>query len=62
MADFYTRLEPEIEVSENVIPIHQEILNAMIRKDITKATALLENHILETGERVERLIDGLVKK
>jgi DNA-binding FadR family transcriptional regulator len=62
MAEFYSRLEPEIEVSENVIPIHQEILNAMIRKDARKATTLLENHILETGKRVEGLVDRLSKK
>jgi GntR family transcriptional regulator, transcriptional repressor for pyruvate dehydrogenase complex len=62
IVDFFSRLEPEIEVSENVIPIHQDILNAMIRKDTRKATTLLEDHILEAGKRFEHLSGPLGKR
>jgi GntR family transcriptional repressor for pyruvate dehydrogenase complex len=59
--DFFSRLEPEIVISERVIPIHQAILNAMIGKDTKKATSLLENHILEVGKRFELLSDSPAK-
>ena len=61
IVDFFSQLKPEIEVSENVIPIHQGILDAMIRKDAEEAIALLENHILETGKRFERISGQFAK-
>jgi DNA-binding FadR family transcriptional regulator len=55
IVDFVSRLEPEIELSRTVIPMHQKILNAIIRKDNKKAITWLEKEILETAKRFERL-------
>jgi DNA-binding FadR family transcriptional regulator len=61
IVDFFSRLEPQIEVSEKVVLIHQDILNAIVKKDTRKATILLEEHILEVGKRFERLSGNLGK-
>ena len=62
IVDFVSRLEPKIEVSRNAIKMHQNILDAIIRKDKKDAITLLEKHTLESGKRFERLSAKLEKR
>ena len=57
IADFFSRVVPSFEVSKKVTIKHEEILDAIIRKDHDRATALLEEDILEVGQRFEKTID-----
>jgi len=61
VADLFSRLEPEFEVSRRVIAKHEDLLAAIINKDREKAIALLEDHILKVGNRYQQIMDQLTK-
>ncbi|MBW2340343.1 MAG: FadR family transcriptional regulator [Deltaproteobacteria bacterium] len=61
VADFFSRLEPEFDVSKRVIEKHEALLNAIIRRDRDKAMSLLEDHILKVGKRFQKIIDEVRK-
>jgi DNA-binding FadR family transcriptional regulator len=47
VADFLSRLEPDLEKSKQVVNSHEDILNAIVERKGDKAITLLENHLLE---------------
>jgi len=47
VADFISRLEPDLEKSKQVVKSHEDILNAIIRGESDEAVTLLEKHLLE---------------
>jgi DNA-binding FadR family transcriptional regulator len=47
VADFLSRLEPDLEKSKQVVKSHEDILNAIIGRKSDEAIILLENHLLE---------------
>jgi GntR family transcriptional regulator, transcriptional repressor for pyruvate dehydrogenase complex len=49
-ADFLSRREPEIDKSKHVVEAHQEIIDAIDRRDKEGAMRLLEEHLLEVGK------------
>lgn len=51
VTDFLSRLTPDFEGSERTIKEHQGILDAIKKRDLEEAPALLEKHILEVGSR-----------
>ena len=55
VADYFSRVEPEFEVSYRVIEKHENILAAVIDKDHEKAIALLEDHILKVGNLYQEI-------
>jgi len=68
--DLLTRLNPDIDASgdaigynegmlksENAVKAHEEILDAILEKNKEKACRLLEQHLLEVGERLQSLMD-----
>ena len=61
VADFFSRLEPEFEVSVKVIDKHEAILSAIILRDASKATSLLEEHIRDVGKRFHKISDYLTQ-
>jgi len=61
VADFFSRLEPEFEVSRRVIGKHEDLLAAIINRDREKAITLLEEHILKTGKRFQQIMDQLTQ-
>ena len=61
VADFFSRLEPEFEVSRRVIGKHEDLLAAIINRDLEKAITLLEEHILKTGKRFQQIMDQLTQ-
>lgn len=57
IADFFTRLPPDFEISKEVIAVHEEILDAIKEKNLDKAIVLLEKHIPEIGHRFRGMAD-----
>jgi len=49
--DFLSRLTPDFDGSKRTIREHESILDAIKKRDLEEATALLEKHILEVGSR-----------
>ena len=47
VADFLSRLEPDLERSKQVVKNHEDILNAIIRRKGDEAVISLENHLRE---------------
>lgn len=54
VADFLNRLEPSLENSSLVVNDHQEIVDALIRKDSKKAITLLDNHLISIEGRMQK--------
>jgi DNA-binding FadR family transcriptional regulator len=52
VADFLSRFEQNLEHSSKVISAHEDILNAIIRKNSDEAIASLEKHLLEVRNRL----------
>ena len=61
VADFFSRLEPEFEVSKRVIESHENILNAIISKKRDEAITLLEKDLREVGKRFQDIMDRLTR-
>jgi len=57
IADFFTRIPPDFEISKGVIAVHKEILDAIKEKNLDKAIVLLEKHIPEIGHRFRGMAD-----
>lgn len=49
VADFLSRLEPDLEKSKQVVKSHEDILNAIVRRKSGEAIILLENHLIEVA-------------
>jgi len=62
VADFLSRLQPDFEISRKVIYEHERILDALKRRKLEEADALLEDHILEVGRRFQDIVTELMKK
>jgi DNA-binding FadR family transcriptional regulator len=54
VADFLSRLEPSLEHSRLVVHDHEDILDAIVRRDIKEAMRLLENHLLTINDRLQK--------
>ena len=57
VADFLSRIGPEVETSENVVSFHEDIVEAIAEKKRTKAIKLLEQHLLEVRNRLKPFIN-----
>jgi len=62
VADFLSRVVPEMEASKRVTATHEDILNAIASRDHENAIALLETHILEVGNRFKQTMKKLQAK
>jgi DNA-binding FadR family transcriptional regulator len=47
VADFLSRVEPDLAKSKQVVKSHEDILNAIIRRESDEALRLLEKHLLD---------------
>jgi DNA-binding FadR family transcriptional regulator len=47
VADFLSRLEPDLEKSKQVVDSHEDILSAIIKQESEEALSLLEKHLLD---------------
>lgn len=52
VSDFLSKREPNIHSSNEVIDIHETIFQAIVSRNTKYALALLENHIIDVGERL----------
>ena len=59
VTDFLSRVAPDFEGSKRTISEHQSILDAIIKRDREEAITLLEKHILEVGDRFQRIIQQI---
>jgi GntR family transcriptional repressor for pyruvate dehydrogenase complex len=59
VTDFLSRVVPDSEGSKRTIKGHQSILNAIIKRDREAAITLLEKHVLEVGDRFQRIIQQI---
>jgi len=57
VADFLSRIGPDVETSKNVVEYHEQILKAIVEKKREKALNLLEKHLLEVRRRLQPFID-----
>jgi len=57
VADFLSRIGPDVETSGNVVEYHEQILKAIVEKKREKALNLLEKHLLEVRRRLQPFID-----
>lgn len=62
VADFLSRLEPDLEKSTQVVEDHEDILNAIIRGKGNESILLLENHLLEVESRLRVSYDKLTQE
>jgi DNA-binding FadR family transcriptional regulator len=62
LIDFFSRLEPEFRVSQEVIKVHENILDAIMRKDNDAAITLLEQDIIAVGKRFQKIADYLSRR
>jgi GntR family transcriptional repressor for pyruvate dehydrogenase complex len=51
------KLSESVILSRNAVDIHEEIVNAILKKDREKAMALMDTHVREVGHRLESLTD-----
>jgi DNA-binding GntR family transcriptional regulator len=51
VTDFLSRLTPDFDGSKRTIREQEGILDAIKKRDLEEATALLEKHILGVGSR-----------
>jgi len=56
VGDFLSHIGPNVETSGNVVRYHAAILEAIEEKDRELALQLLEQHILEVRDRLNRLV------
>ena len=56
MADFLSRRQSNFRLTSKVVSEHEELLNAIIRRDETEIFALLEKHLLSIQKRMEPLV------
>lgn len=56
MADFLSRRQSNFRLTSKVVSEHEELLNAIIRRDETEIFALLEKHLLSIEKRMEPLV------
>ena len=62
VADFLSRLQPDLEKSWQVVEAHEEILEALIRRRKEESIALLEKHLLEVKSRLQEIYDKLIQE
>lgn len=62
VADFLSRLEPDLKVSKEVVEAHERILNAIIKGKGEESIALLEKHLLEVKGRLQVSYDKLAQE
>lgn len=62
VADFLSRLEPDLEKSKQVVEDHENILNEIIRGKSDGAIRSLEKHLLEVKSRLQVSYDKLTQK
>jgi len=60
VADFLSRLEPDLGISKEVVQAHEDILNAIIGRKTNEAVSLLENHLVKIEDRLKLSQDRLV--
>jgi DNA-binding GntR family transcriptional regulator len=53
----YTRQAGTLERQRQAAAEHRQIVQAIERKDFTKASALMERHVLHTGEEIKKHFD-----
>ncbi len=58
VGDFLSHIGPNVEISRNVVRYHKAILEAVEAKDRKRALQLLEQHILEVRDRLNRLVES----
>ncbi len=56
VGDFLSHIGPNVETSGNVVRYHEAILEAIEEKDRERALKLLEQHLLEVRDRLNRLV------
>ncbi len=61
VADFLSRLEPNLEKSKRVVKAHEDILNAIISKRGDEAITLLEKHLLQVEVELQVSYDKLTR-
>jgi len=57
LSDFFSRLPPDFEMSKGVIGVHEDILSAVVDRNLDKLLLLLEKHIPESGSRFRGIAD-----
>lgn len=62
VADFLSRLEPDLEKSKQVVKSHEDILNAIARRKSDESIALLEKHLLEVKGRLQASYDKSIEE
>jgi len=62
VADFLSRLQPDLEKSWQVVEAHEEILEELIRRRKEVSIALLEKHLLEVKSRLQEIYDKLIQE
>lgn len=59
IADFYSRIPPDFEISKEVIPLHEEIVEAVRGRNLERALIILEKHIPHIGSRFRAITDAI---
>jgi len=54
---FHSRQPPDPDTCEEAVKYHEDILNAIIEKDRSKALKLLENHFVEVKDGLQSLVE-----
>ena len=55
--NFHSLQMPDADTCEGAVKSHQDLLNAIIKKDRGKAFQLIEEHFLEVKNRLQSLVD-----
>jgi DNA-binding GntR family transcriptional regulator len=53
MADFLSRRQSNLRFSSRVVKMHEDILQAIVKKNDSEAFVLLEKHLLEVEESLK---------
>jgi len=62
VADFLSRLEPDLKTSKEVVEDHENILNAIIGRKTDEAVSLLENHLVKIEGSLQVSYDKLTQE
>lgn len=60
LEDLLSRLKPDLGVSRQAVLSHEQILNAVIRKDMAGAVQCLQEHLLAVRNRMHSLPDDFL--
>jgi DNA-binding FadR family transcriptional regulator len=61
VTDFLSRLKPNIKNSNLVVRSHEQIVDAIIRRDGEQALALLEEHLLSVKGWLQKSYNQLTR-